>query len=205
MPPLPKATQERVHGVESEVHRGVRTVTGMPLRSRQFGVSGIADVVELRRGPNGGRPPYPVEHKRGRPKAHRADELQLCAQAIALEEVFDTEIAEGALFYGQPRRRSVIAFDSALGALCKSRHRGEPRRLRRFARACQDYRQRVQFSIFEIQVAPEQWVLPRAGLLSEIDASRDSLRFYFLGSGARRRIEHVGVKPALDFDAPLIV
>ena len=82
---------------------------------------------------------------------------------------------------------------------------GGTRRLRRIARACQDYGQRVQFSVFEIEVAPDQWVLLRARLLSEIDASCDSLRFYFLGSGARRRIEHVGVKPALDFDAPLIV
>ena len=72
-------------------------------------------------------------------------------------------------------------------------------------RACQDYGQRVQFSVFEIEVAPDQWVLLRARLLGEIDAERDSLRFYFLGREGRRRIEHVGAKPALDFDAPLIV
>ena len=82
---------------------------------------------------------------------------------------------------------------------------GGPRRLRRIARACQDYGQRVQFSVFEIEVAPDQWVLLRARLLAEMDPARDSLRFYFLGSGSRRRIEHVGTKPALDFDAPLIV
>jgi CRISPR-associated protein Cas2 len=82
---------------------------------------------------------------------------------------------------------------------------GGARRLRRIARACQDYGQRVQFSVFEIEVAPDQWVLLRARLLTEMDATRDSLRFYFLGSGGRRRIEHVGAKPALDFDAPLIV
>ena len=72
-------------------------------------------------------------------------------------------------------------------------------------RACQDYGHRVQFSVFEIEVAPDQWVLLRARLLGEIDAERDSLRFYFLGREGRRRIEHVGAKPALDFDAPLIV
>jgi CRISPR-associated protein Cas2 len=77
---------------------------------------------------------------------------------------------------------------------------GGARRLRRIARACQDYG-----SVFEIEVAPDQWVLLRARLLAEMDATRDSLRFYFLGSGDRRRIEHVGAKPALDFDAPLIV
>lgn len=82
---------------------------------------------------------------------------------------------------------------------------GGTRRLRRIARACQDYGQRVQFSVFEIEVAPDQWVLLRARLLTEMDVAHDSLRFYFLGSGSRRRIEHVGAKPALDFDAPLIV
>lgn len=108
---------ERVHAVESEVRRGVRTVTGMPLRSRRLGVSGVADVVELHRNPQGGWRPYPVEHKRGRPKAHRADEVQLCAQAMSLEEMFGVDIAEGALFYGQPRRRSAVAFDAGLRAL----------------------------------------------------------------------------------------
>jgi CRISPR-associated exonuclease Cas4 len=111
---------ERVHAVESEVRRGVRTVTGMPLRSNRLGVTGIADVVELHKTPGregGGWRPYPVEHKRGRPKAHRADDVQLCAQAMALEEMFAVEVAEGALFYGQPRRRTPVAFDSDLRAL----------------------------------------------------------------------------------------
>lgn len=82
---------------------------------------------------------------------------------------------------------------------------GGPRRLRRVARACQDFGQRVQFSVFEIELPADQWVLLRARLLGEIDATRDSLRFYFLGSGARRRIEHIGMKPAVDFEGPLIV
>ena len=82
---------------------------------------------------------------------------------------------------------------------------GGARRLRRIARACQDYGQRVQFSVFEVEVALDQWVLLRARLLSEMDETRDSLRFYFLGAGGRRRVEHIGAKPALDFDAPLIV
>ena len=108
---------ERVHAVESEMRRGVRTVTGMPLRSERLGVTGIADVVELRRTADGVCHPCPVEHKRGRPKTHRADEVQLCAQAMALEEMFAVEIAEGALFYGQPRRRMPVAFDLALRTL----------------------------------------------------------------------------------------
>jgi CRISPR-associated exonuclease Cas4 len=89
----------------------------MPLRSDRLGVTGIADVVELHRTADGSWRPFPVEHKRGRPKAHRADEVQLCAQAMALEEMFAVEIAEGALFYGQPRRRMPVTFDPALRAL----------------------------------------------------------------------------------------
>ena len=112
-----RVAHERVHAVESEVRRGVRTVTGMPLRSDRLGVTGIADVVELHRAADGVWRPFPVEHKRGRPKAHRADEVQLCAQAMALEEMFAVEIAAGALFYGQPRRRTAVSFDPALRAL----------------------------------------------------------------------------------------
>ena len=113
-----RVAHERVHAVESEVRRGVRTVTGMPLRSTAWGVTGIADVVELciaRRMAFGGLFPWSISV--ARPKAHRADEVQLCAQAMALEEMFAVEIAEGALFYGQPRRRTPVAFDSALRAL----------------------------------------------------------------------------------------
>lgn len=117
-----RVVHERVHEAASEMRRGVRTVTGMPLRSLRLGVTGIADVVELHRaeGVAGGWRPYPVEHKRGRPKAHRADEVQLCAQAFALEEMFGIELAEGALFYGQPRRRMAVAFDTVLRGLTRS-------------------------------------------------------------------------------------
>lgn len=95
---------------------GVRTVHGMPLRSDRLGIAGIADVVELIR--DGGRwRPHPVEYKRGRPKAHRADEVQLCAQALCLEEMFETTVAEGALFYGKIRRRLAVAFGHELRGL----------------------------------------------------------------------------------------
>lgn len=106
----------RVNAQGEEVRRGVRTVTSMPLRSFRLGVSGIADVVELHREGQVWRP-FPVEHKRGRPKSHRADEVQLCAQAMALEEMFETTIPEGALFYGMPRRRTAVMFDEDLRAL----------------------------------------------------------------------------------------
>jgi CRISPR-associated exonuclease Cas4 len=115
-----RVAHERVHAVETEIRRGVRTVTGMPLRSDRLGVTGIADVVELHRAADGVWHPVPVEHKRGRPKAHRADEVQLCAQAMALEEMFEVEIAAGALFYGQPRRRTAVSFDPALRALTQT-------------------------------------------------------------------------------------
>lgn len=112
-----RVAHERVHAAGTEQRRGVRTVTGMPLRSRRLGVAGIADVVELHPGPAGTWRPVPIEHKRGRPKSHRADEVQLCAQAIALEEMFDMMVPEGSLFYGQPRRRTAVAFDAELRSL----------------------------------------------------------------------------------------
>lgn len=115
-----RVAHERVHAVESEVRRGVRSVTGMPLRSDRLGVTGIADVVELHRGPDGAWRPLPVEHKRGRPKLHHADEVQLCAQAMALEEMFAVDVPEGALFYGQPRRRNIVAFDAELQTLTET-------------------------------------------------------------------------------------
>jgi len=78
------------------------------------------------------------------------------------------------------------------------------RRLRRVARACKDYGQRVQFSVFECEVDPAQWVAMRDRLLREIDEKRDSLRFYFLGANWRRRVEHVGAKAVHDLADPLI-
>jgi CRISPR-associated protein Cas2 len=77
-------------------------------------------------------------------------------------------------------------------------------RLRRVARACLDFGQRVQLSVFECEVDPAQWTALRARLISEIDPAMDSLRFYHLGANAKRRIEHIGAKPVLDMDAPLI-
>jgi CRISPR-associated protein Cas1 len=79
------------------------------------------------------------------------------------------------------------------------------RRLRRVAKACKDLGQRVQLSVFECDVAPAQWVALKARLTAEIDPATDSLRFYFLGSNWKRRVEHVGAKPAVDFDGPLVM
>ena len=78
------------------------------------------------------------------------------------------------------------------------------RRLRRVARACLDFGQRVQNSVFECEVDPAQWAGLRARLLVEIDPVRDSLRFYRLGAEGRRRVEHAGAKAVLDLDGPLL-
>lgn len=79
------------------------------------------------------------------------------------------------------------------------------RRLRRVSKICKDFGQRVQFSVFECIVEPAQWARLRAKLESEIDPEQDSLRYYFLGSNWRKRVEHVGAKPSIDLEGPLVV
>jgi CRISPR-associated exonuclease Cas4 len=112
--------------------RGRRlTLRGVPLVNRRLGITGRADVVELTRAENdpaaatlpgleGAWRIEPVEYKRGRPKRHHADEVQLCAQALCLEEMCSTSLAQGSLFYGETRRRKVIALDSGLRELTVS-------------------------------------------------------------------------------------
>lgn len=78
------------------------------------------------------------------------------------------------------------------------------KRLRRVAKTCLDFGQRVQNSVFEMQVDPAQWTTCKSRLLECIDESVDSLRFYYLGSNWQRRVEHVGAKPTYDIDGPLI-
>nr|WP_297457569.1 CRISPR-associated protein Cas4 [uncultured Halomonas sp.] len=107
---------ERADRYGHERRRGVHTCTALPLASEQFGLTGIADVVEFEESESR-RVVRPIEYKRGRPKAHRADEVQLCAQALCLEEMLAVSIDSGALFYGKTRRRKDIVFDAALRAL----------------------------------------------------------------------------------------
>jgi len=78
------------------------------------------------------------------------------------------------------------------------------RRLRRVAKACLDFGQRVQNSVFECMVDPEQWTRLRGRLVDEFNPDEDSLRFYFLGSNWKRRVEHLGAKPSVDPEGPLI-
>lgn len=90
----------------------------LPVFSPTLGVSGRCDVVEFRADPQGvslhGEEglwlPYPIEYKKGAPKSHNADVLQLCAEAMCLEEMLCCSVPEGALFYGEPRRRTVVEF-----------------------------------------------------------------------------------------------
>jgi CRISPR-associated protein Cas2 len=79
------------------------------------------------------------------------------------------------------------------------------KRLRRVAKACQNYGQRVQYSIFECVINPAQWAVLRQKLIDEIEPELDSLRFYFLGSNWRRRVEHIGAKKSIDLEEPLIL
>jgi len=79
------------------------------------------------------------------------------------------------------------------------------RRLRRVARLCQDFGQRVQYSVFECQVDPAQWSILRSRLIEEIDDKVDSLRFYRLGANWRSRVEHAGAKASYDPDDPLLL
>ena len=79
------------------------------------------------------------------------------------------------------------------------------RRLRRVAKLCQNYGQRVQYSVFECLVDPAQWATMRQGLVNEIDKATDSLRFYLLGKNWKRRVEHEGAKASYDPEGPLVV
>lgn len=86
-----------------------------------------------------------------------------------------------------------------------TKDRGGPRRLRRVAKACEDFGQRVQNSVFECIVDPTQWTRLRLTLLDLIESETDSLRFYFLGANYRKRIEHHGAKEVVNLDETLLV
>lgn len=114
---------QRCHDAGQDESRGdLLILRDLRISSPSLGLSGACDVVEFHRDPKGvslqGRDglwmPYPVEYKRGKPKPHQADELQLCAQAICLEEMLCCSIPEGALFYGEPRRRQTVTLDESL-------------------------------------------------------------------------------------------
>ena len=99
--------------------RGIRRVNALPLASRRLGIAGVADLVEFH--PDGDREvPFPIEIKRGKPKLHRADDVQLCAQALCLEEMTGVSVPDGALFYAETRRRAPVVFDAELRSLTET-------------------------------------------------------------------------------------
>ena len=108
-----KIMHEQVHGTGQEKRRNIRVEFGVPLRSLRLRLIGKADAVEFhKRGKTWH--PFPVEYKRGKPKQDNSDKVQLCAQAVCLEEMMNVEIDSGALFYGKTRRRQDVEFDRDL-------------------------------------------------------------------------------------------
>ncbi|MCR5382814.1 MAG: CRISPR-associated protein Cas4 [Lentisphaeria bacterium] len=125
---------EHVDAGGSETRKTLHMAKSVRLFSRKLGITGIADIVEFHlvelknsndgsmqaipiKGLAGLWKPFPVEYKRGKPKKHRADEVQLCAQAICLEEMLNVNIPSGALFYGETRHRNDVSFDDDLRTL----------------------------------------------------------------------------------------
>lgn len=108
---------QRVNQADQQKRGDVRTVWALRLANVELGIEGVADVVEYHKQVGGAEIPYPIEYKRGKPKAHRADEVQLCAQVLCLEEMHGVAVPEGALFYGEIRRRHPVVFDAELRAL----------------------------------------------------------------------------------------
>lgn len=110
------------HGPESEARGDLLILRGLRVASPSLRLGGICDVVEFHRSPSGvplmGREglwlPYPVEYKKGSDQTKESDEVQLCGQALCLEEMLCCQIPEGSLFYGETRRRTRVAFDGTL-------------------------------------------------------------------------------------------
>ena len=112
-----RVMHERVHEADRESRGDIRVEYSMPLRSLRLGLIAKADVVEFHRNRElfGGKwRPFPVEYKRGRPKKNNVDKVQLCAQALCLEEMLGVEVPSGALFYGKTRHRQDVDFDADL-------------------------------------------------------------------------------------------
>jgi CRISPR-associated exonuclease Cas4 len=105
---------ERVHEADRESRGDVRIERGVPLRAMKLGLIGKADVVEFHRIEANKWLPFPVEYKRGKPKADESDKVQLCAQAMCLEEMLNVTIPGGAIFYGKTRRRLDVSFEEEL-------------------------------------------------------------------------------------------
>ncbi len=111
---------QRVNQADLEKRKDIRTVWALRLSHVELGIEGVADVVEYHKQANGSETPFPIEYKRGKPKTHRADEVQLCAQALCLEDMHGVTVPQGALFYGEVRRRNAVIFDTELRDLTRN-------------------------------------------------------------------------------------
>lgn len=111
---------QRVNQADQEKRKDIRTVWALRLSHIELGIEGVADVVEYHKQANGSETPFPIEYKRGKPKTHRADEVQLCAQALCLEDMHGVTVPQGALFYGEVRRRNAVIFDTELRDLTRN-------------------------------------------------------------------------------------
>lgn len=111
-----RVLHERADSGRGEHRPGVRIARALAVQEERLGIHGVCDVVEFHADGH----ILPIEYKRGRPKAHRADEVQLCAQALCLEAMFGRAITSGALFYGKEQRRREIPFDEALRRLTEA-------------------------------------------------------------------------------------
>lgn len=109
-----RVMHERAHSEKTESRGNVRVEFGISLRSLKLGLIGKADVIEFHRDSQGQWCPLPVEVKRGKNKLNNSDKVQLCAQALCLEETLNTTIKSGAIYYGKERRRTDVEFDTAL-------------------------------------------------------------------------------------------
>jgi CRISPR-associated exonuclease Cas4 len=119
-----RSLHEKTHAAETENRPGIRIVRGLRLYSRRLSLTGQADVVEFHKsqtgieleGAKGLWQPYPVEYKRGKAKYDNCDRVQLCAQAMCLEEMLQVDLPQGALYYGRPRRREQVELTGQLRA-----------------------------------------------------------------------------------------
>jgi len=111
-----RVLHDKAHDAGNENRRDIRIARALPLQSTMLRLHGVADIVEFHRQAGGSWQPFPIEYKRGRPKPDSIDTVQLCAQAICLEEMLGQSIPAGAIYYGTTHRRHDVVFDTALRA-----------------------------------------------------------------------------------------
>lgn len=102
-------------GYENETESGVTLIRALPLFSKKYGLTGKADVVEMH-----GKQPVPVEYKKGRRKQWDNDDMQLCAQALCLEEMFDCNVTRGYIYHVSSKRRREVSFDQELRGMTEA-------------------------------------------------------------------------------------